>query len=166
MIPAAIIFLSRIFPLVEKAIVIRAFKETDIDQCVGLFIATFAHPPWNETWDPATVRARLDQIVRTPMFWGAVIGTEVITGFALGVSEPWHEGTHFHLREMCVGHGLQRQGHGTRLMEFLFAELASRDTKRVYLLTARGDQSEAFYSKQGFYTSPKMILMARRIEVV
>ena len=49
-------------------------------------------------------------------------------------------------------------------MAFLSAELRERDTKRIYLLTARGDMSEAFYSKIGFYTSPKMILMARRME--
>ncbi len=64
---------------------------------------------------------------------------------------------------MCIDPCYQRQGLGTELMRFLSTELEERDTKRIYLLTARGDISEAFYSKIGFYTSPKMILMARRI---
>ena len=140
------------------------FRESDLIQCVSLFVSTFAQTPWNESWHPHVVQARLDQIVRTPGFLGVVLGDELIQGFALGFSEPWHEGTHFYLKEMCISHEHQRQGLGTRLMEFLLAELALRDTKRVYLLTAKGDASEAFYSKAGFYTSPKMILMARRLE--
>lgn len=105
---------------------IREFQEADLDSCVELFIATFANPPWSETWDPGIVRARLEQIIRTPLFYGAVIGTDVITGFAIGVSEPWHEGTHFHLREMCIDPARQRQGLGTQLMDFLFTELSAR----------------------------------------
>jgi len=142
----------------------RVFQQTDLDPCVDLFIATFVRPPWSEIWDRSVVRARLDQIIRTPLFYGVVVGGDVITGFALGFSEPWHEGTHFYLKEMCIDPDHQRQGLGTRLMDFLLTELTARDTRRVYLLTARGDMSEAFYSKIGFYTSPKMILMARRIE--
>ena len=143
----------------------RSFVETDMDTCVEIFVSTFAQPPWSETWDGGVVRARLEQIVRTPGSFGVVIGDgETIVGFALGFSEPWHEGTHFYLKEMCIAHDRQRQGLGTRLMEHLSIELESRDTRRIYLLTARGDMSEAFYAKAGFYTSPKMILMARRFE--
>lgn len=143
---------------------IRHFEESDLDACVALFVSTFARPPWSETWNPRIVHARLDQIIRTPQSFGVVILDEgEITGFALGISEPWHEGTHFYLKEMCVADRRQRQGLGTRLMDYLFGELRDRDTKRVYLLTARGDMSEAFYSKTGFYTSPKMILMARHL---
>jgi len=98
------------------------------------------------------------------MLFGVVIGTDEIAGFALGFSEPWHEGTHFYLKEMCIHHGSQRQGLGTQLMDFLLKKLIERYTNRVYLLTARGETSEAFYSKIGFYTSPKMIMMARRTE--
>ncbi len=143
----------------------RHLEASDLAACVELYVSTFAQPPWGETWDPRIVHARLDQIVRTPGSFGVVIlAGGGIAGFALGISEPWHEGTHFYLKEMCVAHERQRQGLGTRLMDYLFEELREQDTKRVYLLTARGDMSESFYAKAGFYTSPKMILMARRIE--
>ncbi len=143
----------------------RHFEASDLAACVELFVSTFAQPPWSETWDPRIVHARLDQIIRTPGSFGVIILAEgEIAGFALGISEPWHEGAHFYLKEMCVAHGHQRQGLGTRLMECLFDGLRESHTKRVYLLTARGDMSESFYAKAGFYTSPKMILMARRIE--
>jgi hypothetical protein len=49
-------------------------------------------------------------------------------------------------------------------MNHLTEELKSRDTKRIYLLTSRGEITETFYTKTGFYTSRKMILMARRFD--
>ena len=142
----------------------RPFQESDLEPCVEIFVSTFAQQPWSETWDSEIVRDRLDQIIRTPGFFGAVVGEDSISGFAFGFSEPWHEGNHFYLKEMCVDHQYQRQGLGSRLMEYLAEELTARGTRRIYLLTARGEMSEAFYSKIGFYTSPKMILMARRME--
>lgn len=102
--------------------------------------------------------------MRTPGFLGVVIGRgEGIQGFAMGVAEPWHEGYHFYLKEMCVETGRQRQGLGSRLLEYLTDELSRQEVERIYLLTARGDMSEAFYQKVGFHTSPKMILMARKL---
>ena len=142
----------------------RKFQESDLDECVDLFVSTFAQAPWNETWDRRIVRERLDQIIKTPHSFGVVTGASRITGFALGFSEPWHEGSHFYLKEMCVDHAHQRQGLGTALMSFLSEELREQGSQRIYLLTARGDMSESFYSKFGFYTSPKMILMAMRLE--
>lgn len=142
----------------------RLFEESDLESCARLFVETFAQAPWCEEWDPGVVRARLRQIVQTPHFFGAVIDDGGVRGFALGFSEPWHEGSHFYLKEMCVAHALQRKGLGTRLMEFLSSELRAGGTGRMYLLTARGEASEVFYAKCGFYTSPKMILMARRFE--
>jgi aminoglycoside 6'-N-acetyltransferase I len=142
----------------------RPFQESDLDACVDLYIATFAQPPWSETWAPPLVHARLQQIVRTPGFWGAVIlADDHVIGFALGIAEPWHEGDHFYLKEMCIATPQQRQGLGTQLLEYMTQELAAAGTKRLYLLTARGEMSEAFYAKAGFYTSPKMILMAKRL---
>jgi ribosomal protein S18 acetylase RimI-like enzyme len=145
---------------------LRRFEEGDLEPCVELYRSTFAQPPWNENWRPEVIRARLDQIIKTPHFFGAVIGGSSIHGFAMGFSEPWHEGTHFYLKEMCVDHSRQRMGLGTRLLEFLTTELHERDTQRIYLLTAKGDLSESFYAKAGFYQSPRMILMARRSEPV
>ncbi|RYD46172.1 MAG: GNAT family N-acetyltransferase, partial [Verrucomicrobiaceae bacterium] len=119
----------------SRQISTRIFQEDDLQPCVDLFVSTFAQPPWDETWAPDLVRARLDQIIRTPHSFGVVLtdGPD-ITGFALGFSEPWHEGSHFYLKEMCIAPRYQRQGLGTRLMEYLTTELRARDSRRIYLL--------------------------------
>ena len=142
----------------------RAFQLADLDACIDLFIETFSQPPWNETWDRRLVKARLEQITGTPGAYGVVTESDDddIMAIALGISEPWHEGSHFFLKECCVSHLHQRQGIGTSLMGYLTDRLQEGDTTRIYLLTARGEMSEAFYTKIGYYTSPRMILMARR----
>lgn len=167
-----------------SCVIVRPFEDSDLEACAGLFTETFARPPWNETWDPEVVSARLEQIVRTPHFLGLVLiaQPDLITsngdaegqggdpdgregellGFALGFAEPWHEGSHFYLKEMCVHPDHQRQGLGSRLMTELMARTQERGSSRIYLLTTRGEAAEQFYTRAGFYTSPKMILMARR----
>lgn len=144
----------------------RTFLPTDLDACIRLFISTFAQPPWSETWEEITARERLYQLTRTPGFHGAIMEDDKgeIAAFALGVSQPWPGGNHFYIQEVCVTPQHQRQGLGTTLMAHLSESVEQQGNTRIYLLTARGDMAEAFYTKLGFYTSPRMVMMARRFE--
>ncbi|WAC21726.1 GNAT family N-acetyltransferase [Luteolibacter sp. SL250] len=143
----------------------RPFLPSDLDACTDLFVATFAQPPWSETWGRDVALARLAQLAGTPGFYGVVAeGEKGPVGFVMGISQPWPGGNHYYLQEACVDHRFQRQGVGTALMAWLSARVEEQGNRRIYLLTARDDVAEAFYSKIGFYTSPRMILMARRFE--
>lgn len=147
-------------------VIIREFTPDDLEPATDLYLRVFAAPPWNETWHPHMARARLLQIARTPNNRGlAMLGSEgEMLGFALGFIEPWKEGWEYYLKEMCIAPERQRQGLGSRLMRELGTRLAAEGIDRIYLLTARGDLSEAFYTKLGFYTSPKTILMSLRLK--
>jgi ribosomal protein S18 acetylase RimI-like enzyme len=140
---------------------LREATPDDLDSCVDLFCRTFAQPPWNEEWDQAIARKRLLQVFQTPGFVGAVAEQSGLLGFAIGFCEPWKDGYVYYLKEACVDPSIQRQGIGTRLMGFLTERLPAQGVAKIYLLTARGDSSEAFYAKLGFYTSGKMILMGK-----
>jgi ribosomal protein S18 acetylase RimI-like enzyme len=143
---------------------IRPVRFEDVEACANIFIDTFSRPPWNEHWEFDLVYSRLKQILDTPFSFGLIIeGTSPI-GFALGFSEPWHQGNHFYLKEMCIHPDFQRQGLGTHLMNNLITSLREQNTQKIYLLTSRGDLSERFYAKLGFYTSPKMIMMAQHLK--
>lgn len=155
-------------------LILRPFEEADLELSADLYTETFARPPWNEVWDRRVVLARLRQIADTPHCFGLVATAEAsgnggsagfrtpeLLAFVIGYSEPYHDGFHFYLKEMCVHPGHQRQGIGSRVMESLISILKERNNHRLYLLTSRGDMSEDFYTKAGFYTSRKMILMAR-----
>lgn len=138
----------------------RQFKASDLKAAVDIYCKTFAQPPWQETWDDTTVHDRLGQIMNTPHSFGvASVHDGELTGFILGFSEPWHNGFHYYLKEMCIDYRLQRQGIGTALINYLRKELSDQEVEKIYLFTTRGDLSEAFYTKNGFYTSPRMIMM-------
>jgi len=142
----------------------RPFQDQDLGICSDLFIDTFSRAPWNERWDRDIVYSRLKQILDTPLSFGLIIESTSSIGFALGFSEPWHQGSHFYLKEICIHSDFQRQGVGTRLMKALITQLKENDVQKIYLLTSRGDLSESFYTKLGFYTSPKMIMMAQYLK--
>jgi len=143
---------------------LRPLQVEDLEVCAALFVSTFSQAPWSESWDVLVVKRRLQQIIDTPYSYGVVLEEDSIVAFAMGFSEPWHEGSHYYLKEMCVAHDRQREGIGTDLLEYLSKNVRDLGASRIYLLTAAGDMSESFYKKNGFYTSPKMIMMARRFE--
>lgn len=67
---------------------------------------------------------------------------------------------HYFLKEMCV----KRRGVGTQMLEHLEKVLRSDGVQKLYLLTARDSSAQAVYQKNGFYISPKMILMGKYLE--
>lgn len=140
-------------------------ERSNLTQCIALFTRVFNSPPWNENWEAETVAQRFTDCHHTPGFYGlvATVGDEVI-GFAIGYIEQWDKGRHFYLKEMCVAPEQQRLGIGTALMSALETNLRDQHVEKLYLHTARDTQAQAFYEKQGFYVSPKMIMMAKRLE--
>lgn len=87
-----------------------------------------------------------------------------VVGFALGHAEQRDTGAQFYLAEMCVLSEHQGQGVGRRLWERLEAILRAQGVGKVYLLSARGSAAEAFYQARGFYTSEKMVMLAKHLE--
>ena len=134
----------------------------NLSLCVELFRDVFNQPPWNENWTPEAVLQRLEECLRTPGFYGLLAQQDDRpVGLALGYCEQWDGHRHFYLKEMCVAPNQQRSGVGTRLMEALEEQLKACGVEKLYLYTARESGAQHFYEKQGFYTSPRMIMMAK-----
>lgn len=133
--------------------------------CARLYVEVFNSPPWDETWTVPIALTRLQEIAGTPGYLGLGLhcGPDLV-GFVLGYCESFLDGQHFYIKEMCVRADRQRQGLGTALMEALQTRLVGLDIKKIYLLTARHTPAAAFYSKQGFYVSDKMILMGKWLQ--
>ncbi len=82
----------------------------------------------------------------------------------MGYIEQWDKQKVFYLKEMCVKSQHQGGGIGTAILETLEDDLLQMDVNKVYLLTARDSAAEAFYNKQGFYASRKMIMMGKYLK--
>lgn len=139
----------------------------NIEACTELYTYVFNGEPWKENWKKNDARERLIDIFSHPKFVGMGIYDEEqnIIGFLAGYTERWINSNHFNLIEMCVKTELQSKGMGTELMKQLEIKCRQNNISRIYLLTARSGQAEAFYKKNGYYVSPKMIMIAKRLDI-
>jgi len=133
----------------------------DLADCVALFVATFAAPPWEETWEPADAHCRLEDFHRTPRSHGVTLrdGTGLLLGFALGHRERFGPDDHFLLKEMCVRAAVQGIGHGSTLLGGLTARMP--DVSHWHLLTARDSPAAGFYARHGFRPAGRIGLFVR-----
>lgn len=145
------------------ALTVVPFAVGHLAAAADLYVTVFNSAPWHDRWTAATARLRLADILATPGAFGFALLDGDLLGFALGFAEPWFDGAHFYLKEMCVRTDCQRMGLGSRLLRHLEQALQERRIDRVYLLTAHEGPAQAFYAKHGYYTSPKMRLMAHRL---
>ncbi|SET18106.1 Acetyltransferase (GNAT) domain-containing protein [Natronincola peptidivorans] len=147
-----------------KKMMRREFIQTDLDQCISLFISVFNEAPWRDKWTDDTARRMLSDIINTPNFLGYVyLDGEEIIGFIFGHMEYWHDGNKFYLKEMCVKTNYQNKGIGGELINYLHDELKKKDISCIYLLTAKDSLAESFYKKNDYFREENMILMLKSI---
>lgn len=141
---------------------LQPIESGHLRECASLFVSVFSNPPWNETWKQEIALKRLKDCYNTPGFYGIVaIAEDKIFGFAIGSIETWHEDQHFYLKEMCVQSTNQRSGIGTKIMDVLHQDLASKGVSMIYLLTMRDSPAADFYEKCGFSNHPKITMMLK-----
>lgn len=139
---------------------IRRLLSTDLDACVDVYVATFAAPPWNETWSSEDARLRLGDFLATPRSCGVVrLDGDAVVGFALGHLERNGADDHFLLQEMVVATSRQGAGIGGELLDGLAAELPG--VEHWYLLTMRSSPAARFYEARGFRAAQRMGVWVR-----
>lgn len=143
---------------------ILEFNKGYLEECIKLYVSTFNGAPWNDKWTIETATKRLKDIIETPNFCGLIYKeNNEITGVIMGNSEQGDSGKNFYLREFFVKSDTQKQGIGTRLLNELESKLKKNDVNNIYLLTAKGDSTEGYYTRRGFATSSKIVMMSRSI---
>ncbi|UOQ83442.1 GNAT family N-acetyltransferase [Gracilibacillus salinarum] len=144
----------------------KKLSNQNMEECTLLYKAVFNAEPWNDGWEYKDAKERLTDIFSNRKFLGIGIydDDQKLIGFLLGHIERWLTSNHFYLNEMCVKTELQSNGIGSRLLSEFEITCKEHNISRIYLLTAREGQAEAFYNKNGFYKSPKMMMMAKRLE--
>ncbi len=141
---------------------IQAFTTEYLDRCAYLYVEVFNREPWNEQWSFNTARTRLFEIINTPGFVGFVFKQDELLGFLAGYCKQGQKGKSFYLEEICVRPHQQRQGIGTKLLNKLMDTLTCIEVNRVYLLTNKDGQAEAFYKKHGYQRNQQMIFMTKQ----
>lgn len=152
-------------PLTGLAPEIRPLTEGDLPIVTALYCAVFNAPPWNDAWTPETATTRLRDAFGTPGSLGlGAWQAGQLAGCLVGYREQWHDGVHFYLKELFVDPARQRRGIGTQLLQELTERLRGDRVSRIYLLTERDSDAANFYMARGYYQSPRITMMATRLE--
>ena len=131
-----------------------------IGEYARLFAAVFSAEPWKEPWTEETAARRIHAMMGTGTFAGkALYDGDDLKGVIWGQMEPYYNGVHFQIQELCVATGAQHSGYGSALVQALKDELGQAGVVQIYLITAKGPRTEGFYRKHGFAASDHMILM-------
>lgn len=144
---------------------ILPLDENDLVECSQLYVETFRHEPWNESWGVDDALKRLSNFLASPYSIGLkTLYKGEIQGFLVGDIEQWRSYQNFNLKEMCVAKEIQRSGIGRKMVLALQDELIKQNISRIYLITQREAIPEIFYKSLGFETNGKLVIMGKSIE--
>jgi ribosomal protein S18 acetylase RimI-like enzyme len=140
---------------------IQYYQDSDLSNCVELFLKVFSGPPWYDKW-PSSDHARgyIADLISMPGFIGVVTYEDnKLIGMAFGNVKKWYSGDEYFLNEFCICSDRQRMGIGTDILSFLKKELFKKNITAIVLLTARETSAAAFYEKNGFKFHQKIGFM-------
>ena len=128
-------------------------QQKDIEKCALTLMKAFKEEPWNENWTYEQAYTRIDEIMSARVSRGYVVydGDIVVSMLSgrimtyLGFKELWVD-------EFSVHPDYQRQGIGTKMIEYVREQLKQETEKISYIVlnTERGYPSVKFYETNGF----------------
>ncbi|MBQ8079535.1 MAG: GNAT family N-acetyltransferase [Oscillospiraceae bacterium] len=133
---------------------------TDMPRLAESYMRTFNGAPWWDRWDKDTALRRLQDLFRSPGYYGLALWEENLPlGAVIGRTERYYDGDCFQIVEFWIEPRVQRSGCGRRLMEALRTELTKRGIAKIYLLTMQDASTQGFYEKNGFAMQEGMCVM-------
>jgi aminoglycoside 6'-N-acetyltransferase I len=140
------------------------FETEHLEAAGAVYAACFNLPPWEDGWSVASASGRLKALLAFPSAVGRVaFRNGRLAALAVGHSEPWTDGLHFYLNELCVDPACQRQSMGSALLRDLTSHLDDRGILDVYLLTERASAAEGFFQQHGFQPDADAVKLWRTV---
>ena len=128
------------------------YRETDLEDCVRIYIDAFTAPPLNFDFLTKEKAWRyISDLIKTPGFMGYTywINGEM-AAFCFGKLDNYFDGTMFEVEELAVASAYQRSGIGSTVMNLLEIKLAGYNVSAVSLQTSRELPAFDFYLKNNY----------------
>ena len=144
---------------------IRKLKREDTEELIGLYIETYAQEPWKEEWNYESVRQRISDLTISPISINYIICDEngFIVGGLFGRRNIFLEAKELFIDEFFISSKHQRNGYGSKLMNFVGSELKKEGYSCLVLNTERGYPCETFYENNGYKIKESNIFMYKNI---
>jgi len=143
------------------SITIENYDTAMLDECVDLYMKTYAAEPWNESWESRDIVVEYIRKWSSNNFFVGFVGKQNgnIVAVSLGYEKPYTKGAEYYINDYFVDPDLQRQGIGGALMEGIKKELAKKGIPSLMLSTQLGIPAHSFYEKLGFFTLDDAVVM-------
>lgn len=143
---------------------LRVFETQNLSEAGAVYAACFNEPPWQDGWTNESAVQRLEALLQFPTALSQIAFLEgSLVGLAIGHVEPWVDGPHFYLSELCVSPAHRNRRVGSALMEGLLGRLSMCGVVSVYLLTERASAAEGFFRAHDFARDSDSIKLWRQL---
>ncbi|MCL2216188.1 MAG: GNAT family N-acetyltransferase [Defluviitaleaceae bacterium] len=128
------------------------YKESDLDECVRIYIDAFTAPPLNYDFlTEKTARRYISDLIKTPGFMGYTYWIDgEMAAFCFGKLDNYFEGAVYEVDELAVASAYHRSGIGSTVMNLLETKLAGYNVSAVSLQTSKHLPAFGFYLKNGY----------------
>lgn len=142
-------------------VTIQEFNIELLDECVDLYMKTYSHAPWNESWESRDIISSFIKNHYANNYFIGFVAKKYnkVVGVSIGFSKPWIKGMEYYIDEFFVDIDHHRQRIGSKFMAGIKEELISKDIHAIILNTERGYPSQAFYESIGFKIEESMIIL-------
>ena len=142
----------------------RTMKTEDYEACARELMLAFHGEPWNETWTYEQAWTRIDEMMSARVSRGYVIydGDEVVS-MLCGRIMTYLDWKELFIDEFSVSPTYQRQGIGSKMLDYVRSEMAKENIKYLVLNTEKGYSSQRFYEAYGFRVEESNLFMSRAV---
>ena len=146
----------------ERKMTFKEITRDDVEEMAVMYTESFSTPPWNEPWTVDISKKRLTQMINCEGFYGLLAyEADTLVGLILGNTEHSFKGLEFYIKEFCTIPAVQGKGVGSQLLTEFEARLVKQGVAAIYLITAKGDPTEGFYTRRQYQTDQDWILMRK-----
>ena len=142
------------------------YKESDLGECVRLYVEAFNAPPLEYDFLTAEKAQRyLSDMTRTPGFLGYCYWADgEMVAFCFGILDNYFECVMFEVEELAVAPQLHRSGVGSKVMQLLETKLAMYGVAAVSLQTSRNLPAFDFYKKNDYEELPENVTLMKWLQ--
>lgn len=144
-------------------IIYKVMEQEDIKNCAYELMKAFKEEPWNENWTYEEAYTRIDEIMSARVSRGYVAyDGDTVVSMLCGRIMTYTGFKELMVDEFSVNPDYQRQGIGSKMIDYVREEMKKENEKISYLSlnTGKGYPAVKFYESQGFKSDENIVFMS------
>jgi len=139
---------------------IRKATKEDLNCISNLFLKESSKKPYSQGYNPITIKKRVENMFNFGDIYLAIVdGT--LSGF---ISVAGDEKNEIYIDEFWILEEFQRQGIGSKLLDFVQKKYKKKGARTISVMTSRTAGAFKFYKKFKFKEDKEDVILKKKIE--